>query len=116
MPLMHATTDFKIRSRTLSGQVAHCGQCSAKHRAKSLMYSRCTQAFKRLSFGSAETCPQKAIQNAHSVKRCASIASASLSTLNRPSCPSPRSRVSRSSMRLRMSRRAARMMACFESK
>ena len=51
------------------------------------MYSRCTQTFSRLSFGSAETCPQNAIQNAHSVKRWASMAMASDSTLSRFASP-----------------------------
>jgi hypothetical protein len=37
------------------------------------MYSRCTQTFRRLSFLSADTWPQNAIQKAHSVNRCASI-------------------------------------------
>ena len=101
--------------RTAAGRDFHSGQYSAKQRSNRRMYSRCTHTFRRLSFGSAEICPQNASQNADSVKRWASMAIASDRTLSRFASPPSRSLVSRSSMRFKIRRRAARMMSCLES-
>ena len=54
-------------AHVLAGQRAQSRQPRARQRANRRRYSRCTQALMRFRRRSADTCPQKAIQNAHSV-------------------------------------------------
>ncbi len=62
---------------------ATLAQPCARQRSNRRMYSRCTQALMRFRRRSAVTWPQKVIQKAHSVWRCSSSGSASISSASR---------------------------------
>jgi hypothetical protein len=114
---MNVTTERSTGSRVALVQCAHSAHDCARQRSNRRMYSLCTQALMRFMRRSAVTCPQKVVQKAHSMRRCSSSGSASLSSVSR----STRERLpagcsSRSSMRRSISRSAAMMMSCLLSK
>ncbi len=107
--------ESSTRVRSAGGQCADCGQCVARHLRYSLAYSRCTQALSRLASPSVDTWPQKAVQNAHSVKRASSTGKVSARTASR-SCPWLPACWRRASMRRRLSRNAASRISRLDAK
>jgi len=66
-PLIKVTTERSTCSWVAAGQRCHSRQPRARQRSNRRRYSRCNPALMRFRRLSAGTCPQNAIQNAHSM-------------------------------------------------